>query len=126
MSPDRLRRYATALALGLAVGLSLVMASCSEPRAADPPVEATDPEPVELIEATDSVENLTADPERLAAVQEACSTNQPWATEQLCIAAAEARRRRFRGEGVPYTPQRTDPFPSRPEPSAPTRPVRTQ
>lgn len=126
MSPDRLRRHTSVLALGLAAGLSLVTASCSEPRAADPPAEATDPEPVELIEPTATVEGLTADPERLAAVQEGCSTNQPWASEQLCVAAAEARRRRFRGEGVPYTPQHTDPFPSRPEPSAPTPPVRTQ
>jgi hypothetical protein len=126
MSPDRLRRHTTALALGLAAGLSLVMASCSEPRAADPPAEATGPEPVELISPTDSVEDLTADPERLSAVQEGCRTNQPWATEQLCVAAAEARRRRFRGEGVPYTPQRTDPFASRPEPSASPPPARTQ
>lgn len=119
MSPDRLRRNATALALGLAAGVSLVTASCSEPRAANPPVEAVDPEPVELIAPTESVEDLTADPVRLATVQEGCRTNQPWATEQLCVAAAEARRRRFRGEGVPYTPQHTDPFPSRPEPSPP-------
>ena len=107
-------------------GVALVFASCSERRAADPPIEASDPEPVELIESSDSVEDLTVDPARLAAVQEACSTNQPWATEQLCVAAAEARRRRFRGEGVPYTPQHTDAFPSRPEPSAPKPPVRTQ
>ncbi|MEA3264687.1 MAG: hypothetical protein U9R07_14525 [Pseudomonadota bacterium] len=126
MNRDRLRRSATAFALGLSAAVSLVMASCSEPRAADPAVEATDPEPIELIAPTDSVEDLTADPERLATVQEGCSTNQPWATEQLCVAAAEARRRRFRGEGVPYTPQRTDPFPSRPEPSASSPPVRTQ
>jgi hypothetical protein len=121
MNRDRLRRNATAFVLGVGAAFSLSMASCSEPRAADPDVTAETSAPVELIDSTDTVEGLTADPARLAAVQDGCRTNQPWATELLCVAAAEARRRRFRGEGVPYTPERTDPFPSRPEPSPPVR-----
>jgi len=32
----------------------------------------------------------------------------------VCRTAAEAIRRRFRGEGVPYTPHRLEPFTSRP------------
>lgn len=121
MNRELLRRNGTAFVLGAAAAFSLGMASCSEPRAADPDVVAETSAPVELIEASDTVEGLTADPARLAAVQEGCRTNQPWASEPLCVAAAEARRRRFRGEGVPYTPKSADPFPSRPEPSPPVR-----
>lgn len=63
-----------------------------------------------------SAEQLLADPARLDAVQQGCRTNQPWATDALCRAAAEAIRLRFRGEGARYTPHEVEPFPSQPAP----------
>ena len=80
--------------------------------------------------AADTVTSLMADPKRLAFVQAGCKANAPWASEALCKTAAEARRRRFRGEGVPYTPRRVDPFASKPNAPAATpqttRPSTTQ
>ncbi len=51
---------------------------------------------------------------RLAQVEQGCKVNAPWASQALCREAAEAVRRQFSGEGVPYTPHRVEPFPSRP------------
>lgn len=103
----RRRRNATAFALGAAAGFSLMTAACQD---ADRPAARE----------SDTAESLAADPDRLDAVQAGCRTGEPWAREQLCQAAAEARRARFQGEGVTYTPRPVDPFPGRPEP-APTR-----
>lgn len=96
---DRLRRYAVQMILGLGAGFALGMA-VYEARAAD------------------DARSLLADPRRLAQVQEGCRTNQPWATDALCREAAQAIRWRFRGRGVPYTPHRSDPFPTKPQPRA--------
>lgn len=63
--------------------------------------------------ATDSVESLAADPERLWDVQKRCS--QDWARtgDALCKMASEARRKRFMGSGgTPYTPHPVEMFPS--------------
>ena len=90
---SRLLRYGSQLVAGLAIGLALGLAA-SEAR------------------ADDTVSSLMRDPRRLDAVQLGCKTNRPWATEAVCRMAAEVIRRRFRGEGVPYTPHRVDPFPS--------------
>lgn len=62
----------------------------------------------------DTVGSLLRDPKHLDAVQAGCKANAPWATESVCRTASEALRRRFLGQGVPYTPRRVDPFPSRP------------
>ena len=98
MSPTltpQLRRIGSPLGCGLAIGVLLGMTACRA-------------------QAEDTVAGLLRDPHWLDAVQQGCRTNQPWATDALCRTAAEAIRRRFRGVGVPYTPRRVDPFPSRP------------
>ena len=64
--------------------------------------------------AEDTVVSLLRDPRHLDAVQAGCKANAPWATESVCRTASEALRRRFLGQGVPYTPHRVDPFPSKP------------
>lgn len=102
------RRNATAFAGGIAAGFSLITAACQEARAPDTP-------------GFNTVASLSGDPERLDAVQEGCRTNQPWATASLCQTAADATRRRFRGDGVTYAPRAVDPFPTQP-PAAPARP----
>lgn len=119
MNRNAKRRKTIAFGLGAAVGFSLMLAACQEPRSAEPADSTTGIELIDAIEPADTIEALTADPERLAAVQEGCRTNQAWATAELCQAAAEARRRRFRGDGVPYTPRRVDPYPVEPTPTTP-------
>lgn len=57
---------------------------------------------------------LAADRARLDQVRAACKANAPEATPDLCEAAAEATRRRFRGEGNSYRPRNVDPFPTTP------------
>lgn len=100
---SRLLRYGSQLIAGLAISVALGLAA-SEAR------------------ADDTFASLMSDPRRLDAVQLGCKTNQPWATDAVCRTAAEAIRRRFRGQGVPYTPRRVEPFPSRPtEKRAPGR-----
>ena len=98
MSPTltrRLRRIGSPLGCGLAISVLLGVTACRA-------------------QAEDTVAGLLRDPHRLDAVQQGCRTNQPWATDALCRTAAEAIRRRFRGEGVPYTPRRVEPIPSQP------------
>ena len=56
---------------------------------------------------------------RLADVERGCKVNAPWASQALCREAAEAVRRLFRGEGVPYTPRHIEPFPSHPPETLP-------
>ncbi len=101
----RLKRYRVQLVAGLAIGVALGGA-VREARAED-------------------AASLVANPKRLDEVQRGCKTNALWATETLCREAAQAIRLRFRGQGVPYTPRRVDPFPSHtaaalPASSAPT------
>ncbi|MEH3158391.1 MAG: hypothetical protein PGN08_05280 [Sphingomonas taxi] len=96
----RLRRYGVQFVAGLAIGVT----------AGSLVAEA---------KAADTAQSLLADPARLAAVQQGCKTNQPWATDALCREAAQAIRLRFRGKGVPYHPRAVDPFASRPQPSPP-------
>lgn len=107
---SRLVRYGSQLVAGLAVGVAL--ATAQQARA-------------------ETASDLLANPKRLEFVQLGCKTNQPWATEALCREAAEAIRRRFRGEGPKYTPHRVDPFPTDPtmkpapaKPEAARRPQR--
>ena len=98
MSPTLTRRRQCtggSLGCGLAIGVLLGVTACRA-------------------QAEDTVEGLLRDPHRLDTVQQGCRTNKPWATDTLCRTAAEAIRRRFRGEGVPYTPHRVEPFPSQP------------
>ena len=86
MSAANLRRNAIASVLALGAAAALVMASCSEPRSAD------------------TRAGLEADPDRLTTVQDACRIGDITADDSRCRAAAEAKRRRFQGDGVRYTP----------------------
>ena len=54
--------------------------------------------------ATESVESLVANPERLKEVRAQCKADHAKAGDALCGMAAEATRRRFMGGGTPYTP----------------------
>jgi len=99
ITAPRLKRYGVQLVAGVAIGVALGGA-VSEAWAED-------------------AASLLADPQRLDEVQRGCKVNAPWATEMLCREAAQAIRLRFRGQGVPYTPQRVDPFPSHSPPKPP-------
>lgn len=78
---------------------------------------------VHTARAEDSVDSLLRDPKHLDVVQAGCKANAPWATESVCRTASEALRRRFLGQGVPYTRHRVDPFPSRPTMKLPAPPA---
>ena len=101
MSARDLRRNATVSVLALGAGASLFMASCSEPRSADTPA------------------GLEADPDQLTAVQNACRTGDIASDDSRCHAVAEATRRRFRGDGVRYTPSGAPSSASEPAPAEP-------
>lgn len=60
--------------------------------------------------ATDTVESLAADPDRLRELREQCRIERAQIGDELCNAVAEATRRRFVGDGeVPYTPPQEQP-----------------
>ena len=90
---SRMLRYGPQLIAGLAIGFALGGA-------------------IHEAHAEDAA-SLLANPHRLDEVQRGCKVNAPWATEALCREAAPAIRLRFRGQGVPYTPRKVEPFPSR-------------
>jgi len=90
--------FGSQLVAGLAIGLAFAAAE---------PVHAQ------------TADELVRDPKRLKVIQQGCKTNQPWATDTLCREAAEAIRRRFRGEGVRYTPMKP---PAKPLEAAPKPP----
>ena len=100
LARQRAQRYTIQLALGLSAGFALGLA-------------------VQQAHAEDTVASLMRDPHRLDAVQQGCKTNQPWATDAVCRITSEAIRRRFRGEGVPYTPHAIAPLPTQPLGPAP-------
>lgn len=59
---------------------------------------------------TDSLESLMADPERLKLLREQCKTDRAKLGDELCDRVAEARKRRFFGDGkVPYNPPKESP-----------------
>lgn len=51
-----------------------------------------------------SVDELAADPERLKGLRQQCKADWAKVGDALCNMAAEAARKRFMGDGVPYTP----------------------
>jgi hypothetical protein len=70
--------------------------------------------------ATDTVDSLAANPERLRDVQKRCSQDWPGTGDALCKMASEARRKRFMGSGqTPYTPHPVEMFPSQKEGASP-------
>ncbi|KGA35003.1 MAG: EexN family lipoprotein [Ottowia sp.] len=57
-----------------------------------------------------TVDELAADPERLKELRRQCKTERPTMGDVLCNRVAEARNKRFFGDGtVPYTPSETPP-----------------
>lgn len=86
LTTSRHMRFGALLVAGLAIGL---VASC---------------DPHESRARSEAADQRSAVPTQLDAAQQGCRTNQPWATDALCREAAEAIRRRFRGEGIRYTP----------------------
>lgn len=68
------------------IACTLLLAACNKP------------------EPTDTVESLMANPERLNEVRAQCKADHAKVGDALCNRAAEATRRRFMGNGTPYTP----------------------
>ncbi len=68
------------------IACALLLAACNKP------------------EPTDTVESLMANPDRLKEVRAQCKANHAKVGDALCNRAAEATRRRFMGNGTPYTP----------------------
>ena len=54
---------------------------------------------------TDTVESLAANPERLKELRAQCKADRAKLGDALCNAVAEATRKRFMGNGTPYTPE---------------------
>lgn len=54
---------------------------------------------------TDTVESLAANPERLKELRGQCKADHAKLGDALCNAVAEATRKRFMGNGTPYTPE---------------------
>ena len=59
--------------------------------------------------APDTVESLVANPERLRELREQCRLDHAKMGDALCNRVAEATRKRFQGNGTPYTPPKTSP-----------------
>lgn len=58
----------------------------------------------------ETVESLTADPERLKELRQQCKLDRTKLGGELCNRVAEATNRRFFGDGkVPYTPPKEPP-----------------
>jgi conjugal transfer/entry exclusion protein len=55
----------------------------------------------------DTVESLAANPERLKELRQQCKADRAKLGDALCNAVAEATRKRFMGNGTPYTPEPT-------------------
>ncbi|TXH73961.1 EexN family lipoprotein [Thiobacillus sp.] len=53
---------------------------------------------------TDTVDSLIANPERLKELRAQCKADHAKLGDAVCNAVAEATRRRFMGNGTPYTP----------------------
>jgi hypothetical protein len=59
---------------------------------------------------TETVESLTANPERLKELRQQCRADRAKLGEELCNMVAEATNRRFFGDGkTPYNPQKEAP-----------------
>lgn len=60
--------------------------------------------------ATETVESLVANPERLKELRQQCKTDRARLGDELCNRVAEATNRRFLGDGkTPYTPPKEQP-----------------
>lgn len=54
---------------------------------------------------TETVESLASNPERLKELRKQCKADRAKLGDALCNAVAEATRKRFMGNGTPYTPE---------------------
>lgn len=54
---------------------------------------------------TDTAASLAANPERLQELRAQCKADRAELGNALCNAVAEATRKRFMGNGTPYTPE---------------------
>ena len=54
---------------------------------------------------TETVESLAANPERLKYLRKQCKADRAKLGDALCNAVAEVIRKRFMGNGTPYTPE---------------------
>lgn len=60
--------------------------------------------------ATETVDSLAANPERLKTLRQQCKTDRATLGDELCNRVAEATNRRFLGDGTtPYTPPKEQP-----------------
>ncbi|EPB8982602.1 EexN family lipoprotein [Pseudomonas aeruginosa] len=59
--------------------------------------------------ATETVESLADDPVRLKELRQQCKLDRAKMGDALCNRVAEATRKRFYGDGVPYTPPENPP-----------------
>jgi len=60
--------------------------------------------------ATETVESLAANPERLKELRQQCKLDRATLGDELCNRVAGATRKRFYGDGkVPYTPPENPP-----------------
>lgn len=60
--------------------------------------------------ATETVESLAANPERLKELRQQCKLDRAKLGDELCNRVAEATRKRFYGNGnTPYTPPKDPP-----------------
>lgn len=60
--------------------------------------------------ATETVESLASNPERLKELRQQCKLERAKLGDELCNRVAEATNRRFFGDGkVPYTPPKEAP-----------------
>ena len=101
---------------GIMAAALVALAGCDK---APQSVTPTAPEMPRTVDRNDTgfeatAAELAGDRDRLDQVRVACKTDAPEATPQLCEAAAEATRRRFRGHTDSYRPRNVDPFPTAP------------
>ena len=72
----------------------------------------------------ESVESLVANPDRLKDLRALCKADHAKVGDAQCNAVAEATRRRFMGEGTPYTPSAPPPVTSAASPASEGAPYR--
>jgi hypothetical protein len=83
----------------------LLVAALSACGQSETPQKTTDSEA-----AIPTVEELTANSERLKELRQQCKTDRPKLGDVLCNRVAEATRKRFYGDGkTPYTPPKESP-----------------
>lgn len=101
---------------GILVTALVALAGCDKTPQSVTPTTAEAPRVVDRSDASfeTTAAALAADRAHLDQVRAACKADAPEATPDLCEAATEATRRRFRGKTDSYRPRNVDPFPAAP------------